>query len=244
MFRPRLGDKVILLLGAFVLFSFTALTDSGGKSLEQAPPRARVSGNDAISALTTRTLVLQSVADTMVLEGRPTTNFGSHGYMWAGYDEYLEPDGERARSFVLFNLSQASFPSPIHRATLQLYLISAWDYPEAVRTITTYRAPSAWEELSIVWGNAPQPADSYGYARIQREAWGWHSFDATGLVRAWQNGTLPNHGIVVLGPEIPGEDASWRGFSTREGPFPPQLVVECEDCALLRRVYLPAVARR
>jgi len=180
----------------------------------------------------------------MVLEGRPTTNFGSHGYMWAGHDEYLEPDGQRARSFVLFDLSQASFPSPIHRATLQLCLISAWDSFGAVRTITTYRVPSAWEELSIVWGNAPQPADGYGYANIEREAWGWHSFDVTGLMRAWQNGTYPNHGIAVLGPEIPGEDASWRGFSTREGAFPPQLLIECEDCALLRWLYLPAVSRR
>jgi hypothetical protein len=47
----------------------------------------------------------------------------------------------------------------------------------------------------------------------------------TALVRGWKNGTYPDNGIMLRGPEHSGVDSSWRGFSTREGSFTPKLTI-------------------
>jgi len=46
------------------------------------------------------------------------------------------------------------------------------------------------------------------------------------------NGTKANYGIMVRGPEQSGPDSSWRGFSTKEGPHPPQLVIKYTGSAV------------
>jgi hypothetical protein len=41
----------------------------------------------------------------------------------------------------------------------------------------------------------------------------------------WVNGSQPNYGIMVRGPEYSGIGSSWRAFSTKEGSYPPQLLI-------------------
>jgi hypothetical protein len=67
--------------------------------------------------------------------------------------------------------------------------------------------------------------EAYGATGVTHGAWGWYSFDVTNLVRGWINGTLPNYGVMLRGPEWSGSDSSWKAFSTREGPYPPQLII-------------------
>ncbi len=166
-----------------------------------------------------------SVADTTVLQGYPGENFGYTSDMWAGYDDYLDPDGKIVRSLVQFDLAGIPSGTQIDSAYLELYLVTAWDYPDRSRTITTYRIKSGWSEMSVTWNTKPSYGESYGTASVTHGEWKWYSFDVTDLVRAWVNGTKSNHGIMVRGPEHSGQDSSWRGFSTREGPYPPRLVI-------------------
>jgi len=168
---------------------------------------------------------LYSAGDACVLQGYPTTNFGDTSDMWAGYDDYLSPDGKIVRSLIQFDVSAIPSGISIGSATLRVYLVGSWDYPNRTRTITTYRIGSAWSESSVTWNTCPSCAEAYGSAPVTHGAWGWYSFDVTNLVRGWVNGSLPNYGVMLRGPEVSGSNSSWKGFSTREGPYTPQLAI-------------------
>jgi len=145
--------------------------------------------------------------------------------MWAGYDDYLNPDGRVVRSLIKFNTSAIPANTPIANAVLRVYLVSSWDYPGKTRTITTYRINSAWSESNVTWNTSPSIGGSYGSAGVTHGSWDWYSFNVTDLVRGWVNGTIPNHGVMLRGPEWSGSDSSWKSFSTREGSYAPQLVI-------------------
>lgn len=169
---------------------------------------------------------LNAIADAVVLEGYPTNNFGNTTDMWAGYDEYLDPYGKIARSLVKFNITNLPPGQIIMNATLRVYLVNSWDYPDTSRTITTYRITSNWSETNVNWNNKPGYASAYDSRSIVHGAWDWYEFDVTELVTAWYDGTYSNHGIMLRGPETSGADSSWRGFGTRESSYKPQLVVD------------------
>jgi len=168
---------------------------------------------------------LYSVGDACVLQGYPGNNLGSTVDMWVGYDDYLNPDGMIARSMIQFNISTIPAGATISSAVLQVYLVGSYDFPSTARTITTYRISSSWSESSVTWNSQPSYAEAYGSASITSGAWGWYSFDVTNLARGWANGSLPNYGIMLRGPEWSGADSSWRSFSTREGSNTPKLVI-------------------
>ena len=166
-----------------------------------------------------------SAGDACVIEGYPTTNLGDTIDMWAGYDDYLSPYGKIVRSLIQFDVSAIPSGTSIDSAALRAHMVEAWDYPNKTRTITAYRIGSTWSESSVNWNTRPSCAEAYGSASVTWGAWGWYSFDVTNLVSGWVNGSLSNYGVMLRGPEVSGTDSSWRSFSTREGPYPPQLVV-------------------
>jgi len=192
-------------------------------------------------SIAAETLPLESVADATVLEGRPTGNFGNTADMWVGYDESLEPYPQTARSLVRFDLAALPPDALVAKATLRLYLVNSWDYPNRERTVTAYRPAGDWVEGTVTWETAPAPAEAYGSAQVRHGDWRWHSFDVTELVRAWQAGVYPNHGIMLRAPEVSGDDSSRRGFATRETDYAPQLVIEY---GILRpAAFLPLVVK-
>jgi len=170
-------------------------------------------------------VTLSSIADSCILQGYPGENVGSTIDMWAGYDDYLDPDGKIVRSLVRFDLSGLPPGAQINSATLRLHLTGSWDYPNRYRTITTYRVGSGWAEMAVTWHNKPSCQEAYGSNSVKEDAWGWYDFNVTALVQAWVSGSQPNYGIMVRGPEHSGHDSSWRAFSTKEGAYPPQLVI-------------------
>jgi hypothetical protein len=201
-------------------------SQSDGRLLKEAPPSSEVE-EAPISAQAQRTFY--SIADATVLQGYPTQNVGDTTDMWAGYDDLLNPDGKIVRSLVKFNIAGLPANQVITKATLRVRLVNSWDFPNTYRTITTYRVISNWSESTINWNNAPGYGSAYGSKSIRNDDFTWHEFDVTNLVTAWYNGAYTNYGIMLRGPEISGLDSSWRGFSTREGSFTPQLVIEYQD---------------
>ncbi|MCK4315331.1 MAG: DNRLRE domain-containing protein, partial [Anaerolineae bacterium] len=166
-----------------------------------------------------------SAGDACVMEGRATTNFGSTSDMWAGYDDYLSPDGKIVRSLIQFDVSAIPSGTSIDSAVLRVYLVESWDYPGRTRTVTAYRIGSSWSESSVTWNTRPSCAEAYGSDSVTHGSWGWYSFDVTNLVSGWVDGSLSNYGVMLRGPEVSGYDSSWRSFSTREGSYTPQLAV-------------------
>jgi hypothetical protein len=194
----------------------------GASELEESPPGEVGSGD--VSPMDQQ--IYYSTADAEVLQGYPTSNYGASSDMRVGYDDYLNPDGQIVRGLVRFDLSSLPTGATIDSATLRVYLVASWDYPDYTRTCTAYRIPSDWSESTVTWDNAPSPAEAYGSTGVTHGVWGWYSFDVTDLVRAWYNGTYTNRGIMLRGPEYSGTDSSWKAFSTKEGSYQPQLVVD------------------
>ena len=183
--------------------------------------------------------VLTSIADSGLLKGYPTTNYGGvwtmpdlsrpTGMMWAGYDTYLEPDGKVARSLLRFDDTDLPDGAEIGQATLRLYLVVSYGAAEDSLEVTAYRATADWSEDTVTWSNAPGYAGAAGSQSIPHGAWGWYDFDVTEMVRAWHDRTSTNHGIYLLGQEE--SELGWRGFATREEATAPQLIVQHSDPA-------------
>jgi hypothetical protein len=199
-----------------------------GRVLVEAPPPPG-SGTEGPSVAPEAHQTFDANADADVLQGYPDTNFEDALEMWAGYDDYLEPDGQIARSLVGFDIASLPPGMEITTATLRLRLVRSWDYPDTSRTITTCRVTDNWSESLVTWNNRPGFGEAYGSTSILNDALGWHEFDVTGLVDAWYNGTHPNYGIMVRGPEVSGIQSSWRAFGTQESVYTPTLVVEYSE---------------
>ncbi|MGC8826975.1 MAG: DNRLRE domain-containing protein, partial [Anaerolineae bacterium] len=115
----------------------------------------------------------------------------------------------------------------VQSAKLRLYLIGSWEFPGWIDRVTAYQAAQSWTEMGATWNSKPGMGSAYGIVDVPpyNSPGGWYELDVTTLVQGWVNGSIPNYGIIIRGDETPGDTSSWRSFSTREGPYPPQLVV-------------------
>ena len=171
-----------------------------------------------------RTLI--SIADTTLLEGYPSSNLGDASDMWVGYDDELDPNAKIARGLIKFDLSSVPNGATIQNATLRIYYMGHWEFPNWVVTITAYRAQGAWQEMAVTWNNKPGFGNSYGSVDVVADSnWRWYELDVKNLVQNWVNGSFTNDGIMLRGEEASGAESSRRSFFTREGEHPPELVV-------------------
>jgi hypothetical protein len=156
---------------------------------------------------------LKPLADTTVLSGYPTTNFGSVTDMWAGYDFDECSGGHTSRSLARFDTSSLPSGSSILEATLRLYLVNSCDYANRYHSTTIYRIPSSWSYSTVTWNTQPSYAESYGTTSVASRTWGWYGFNVRGLVQGWVNGSFPNYGLMIRGPESSTTGAR-LGFAT------------------------------
>lgn len=184
-----------------------------------------------------------AVDDTTVLQGYPNDTTCNTVDMWAGYDDMLAPDGKIVRSLVRFDLSAIPAGTAISSAALHLYHLDSWDFPNRIRTITTYRIASNWSACSTTWSNQPSIGDAYGSSDLPSASGQWYSFDVTELARGWINGAFPNYGIEVRGPEASGEDSAWRSFATLNSTNDPYLTIDYA-AATESHTPIPAYAQR
>lgn len=170
---------------------------------------------------------LYATDDADISQAYPDTNDGASTSMLAGYDDYFDPDWKIMRSLIKFNLSAIPANTSISNAVLRVRYKWWWDYPGQSRTITSYRIGSNWSEGNVTWNTAPAIGEAYGSVALvaSDSALGWYSIDVTNLVRGWVNGTWPNYGIMLRGPEHSGSDSSWRGFGTKEAGDAPELQI-------------------
>jgi len=165
-------------------------------------------------------------ADTFISQGSAESNYGFDEVMFAGYDDYYDPDLQVVRGLLKFDLSAIPANTPIDSAVLRVYYMGYWDFADHPRTVTAYRIGSNWTETGVTWNTRPSFAESYGSVEIVANAsWRYVLLDVTALVQAWVNGSYPNYGVMLRGPEASGGDSSWREFNTRHTTNDPQLLV-------------------
>jgi hypothetical protein len=155
---------------------------------------------------------LPPLMDADVIQGFPSVNFGSTTDMWVGYDHCV-PAGI-ARGLVKFDISGIPAGTPIAHARLYLYLWNSCDIGERTHWVTAYRVTSGWSSSSVTWNTQPGYGEAYGAALIPSRTWGWYSFDVTGLLQKWVNGTASNYGLALRSNESSGNDSARLGFLT------------------------------
>lgn len=158
-------------------------------------------------------------ADARVEENAPTTNYGS--------ETILRVDGgsdPAAESYLRFDVNVAG---AIRKATLRVYSLSNSRQGPAVHT-----SSSNWVESTITWNTKPArsatPVATAG--AVQRNC--FIEYDVTAAVP--RNGSYS----FVLATSI----ADGVSLSSREGAYPPQLILEL-DSGRVERVFLPMIVR-
>ena len=165
-----------------------------------------------------------AVADAYVDQADPMANFGAEAKLLVERDITQPSDPVVKDALVRFDLATIPPGATINRATLRLYQIG--HLPGFTQTLVAYRLDGAWREGGVNWPGLP-PVDALigrGTAPDADEV--WVEFNVTDAVDDWVNGSeaTPNHGLIVRFP-----DSAPNGgvvFSSREGDFAPQLVVD------------------
>lgn len=175
-----------------------------------------------------------AIRDSGVYQGVPGENFGNLADMWAGFGLAhcgTPVDYQVSRSLVAFDLATIPGGTPIEEARLHLKVYRlCYRQPTSPRTITAYRSTDGWLEETVTWHNQPVTGEAYGSTAIPfLDAGKWHSIDVTNLVRGWVNGSLPNDGLIVRGPEKDDSGLGWLGFYTRESDDSPYLEITFSD---------------
>lgn len=140
----------------------------------------------------------------------PTTNFGRATTL-----RLSAPAAER--SWIRFSLSDI-FPagtpgSQIAKATLRVWLNNS-TFPQAQGAFDVYRVTGAWTETGITHANAPAFFPTPVAAGVFLGATAnLIDIDITQLVKDWQDGLVPNEGVVLIAS--PGSPAA-GGFDSRE----------------------------
>ncbi|MFC2058923.1 PKD domain-containing protein [Chloroflexota bacterium] len=165
--------------------------------------------------------------DTFVLSEYPTYNFnyitidpGYYSFL-VGYYTGLG----HHRALLKFDLSPIPQGSTISSASLVAFM---WAYypPGTTIAITSHRITSYWHEATVTWNTAPSIAESYGSASVGTE-WRDYYWDVSSLVQKWVDGTYPNDGVMLKGPETGGVDLKVF-FSREEQGYGPVLLVQYE----------------
>jgi hypothetical protein len=203
----------------------------GQKASRSTADPARASDLPAASGQWT----LLSIGDTEIDTFLSDTNHGWQDYMQSGYFDDVYGDTQILyRSLVQFDLRNLPRGERIDRATLRVYALPLSYQEHQPRRFHACALTEPWEEDTVTWNNQP----AYGPACSPADIWdadvGWLAFDVTDLVSSWLNGSQPNYGFMLLGPEDWAGDAWPRSFRTREGAHPPELVVEG-----LYRIHVP-----
>jgi plastocyanin len=153
---------------------------------------------------------LLSVADARIQGGSPDVNFGG-GYIWIG-----TANGHLA--YVQFDLQELPANATITAAELRLAFQGQYD---GAANAELGRNTGPWEEATLTWNNQPTNVFS-GITRPVPDDPALVSWNVTGVVQQWYNGTLPNYGFVLRG------DGLLKAFHSRETggtENAPQLVV-------------------
>ncbi len=179
------------------------------------------------------TLRFVAGADTTVLKGDPNTYFGAEQSMWTGYDVCW--NYQTARSLLGFNLTSIPAGATIDKATLHLvHNHTCHDGPSS-RTITAYRIGTNWNTNTVTWNTQPSQAGSYGQVVVTTGQFQWYSMDVTDLVRGWVNGSFPNLGVMLRGPESSSGQPAVIGFATLQ-------YMQGEFAAVLEVTYRSSLA--
>lgn len=129
------------------------------------------------------------------------------GHHWADCFDEHDTDWGPSRSLLKFDVSTIPSTASISQATLNFFVGSVCNYTSqngTARQVAAYRVLTPWAENNVSWAAQPGIApEIFGSATVLLDTadFGYHTMDLTALVQGWVNGSLPNYGFMLLGPE-------------------------------------------
>ncbi len=170
-------------------------------------------------------LTSQANADAYVSAQAPTGNFGESGFLLTSFSS--GPDPARNRGYVRFDLSFLPQDAVVIKAGMHLNLEAGGG--ESKICMTAHAGKESWNEKPpssplITWSKQPDFETQYSADQAIDLQHGYKEWTITSLVQDWVDGSRPNHGVLIKGPE---EGKTWsRRFTSREGSFSPYLFLQ------------------
>ncbi len=139
--------------------------------------------------------------DTYIDFHTPTNNYGINPFI------RVENSTSVFRSLLQFNVSQID---ENNLSAVELCLYHSDGHPSGNATINVHRLNQSWTETGANWNTSDGTKNwtiTGGYynstiensSLINAVSYGWYSWDITDLTRCWKNGTIENHGIILIG---------------------------------------------
>jgi len=159
-------------------------------------------------------------ADTVAYRGStPATQLNTirgHDIDVGVWNYYNDPTQGTFGYMKFANISGMGSPnipsnSIINSATMWLYTRAGES-----QTITFYTPSGPWDENTLIWNNKPSYVTPYASVAQDGSTAHWTSVDVTDIVRKWNDGTIPNNGLVAVSDGGGGSASS--GWSSKESP--------------------------
>ncbi len=177
-----------------------------------------------------------SIATSVDLRNR--SNFGAAVNLLTNGEQHTAWGAARA----LLKLDHTQIVSTAQNIRLRLYgyegdTRAGYDAKLQVRRLT-----NDWLASTVTWDTKPG-FDTTVYAEkvIQPNAIvGWHEWDLTALVKAWQRGDFPNYGVMLYSTSS-GSGGGWRNFVSSDdatrAAFAPQIAWDPGVSTLLEDTF-------
>ncbi len=225
MDRSSHGHQIPLLISALVLTTSVLLVVAARGGTATMAAESRVLGGDEV-------VTLVPVQDTYINRHLPVPGVCDYPILAVGL-------AGGVRSLMQFDLSSIPAEVAVDSATLMLRG-SRW-FGSATITTSVYAVLRDWAACEATWIEAKtgtpwaQPGcdDTVEDRRAVAEASfatsgspRWYEVDLTATVQGWLDGTIPNHGLLLMAEQPSGLSLFWFAAKESDTDSQPKLVVQ------------------
>lgn len=169
------------------------------------------------------TLRINVRKDAFLSSRQPDSNFGGNSELRFGWSGSVY---EAMRLLIEFDISAIPRNAVINKAELFIFQVGVTPGGDRAMDYRAQFMRSAWDEYQVTWNNANYlGGDALPVGSVDAGI-GWKTTDVTNLVKTWYSGARSNHGLLVMGDEVPNNNRM-REFAAREqGGNAPYIIVD------------------
>lgn len=158
----------------------------------------------------TSVLSVAPQADAQVVEGYPTSNYGTRSYL---YVQTASSGYKNERAWLKFDLSGVPSGATISSATLKLY---NWRYGSSGLPVAVHAGDNNWTETGITWNSAPSFAATALDTQTIDTDDTWYSWDLTSYVQGQLGASQTEMSFVMKAVSEGASTALSYAFESKE----------------------------